>query len=98
MDWIIDLTGKYWLIAILASVCWGIYGLNYEKNKIEEKGDLKKLNKSGKEVKKENIFSFWWKDKIEALGILFSEFIGSFSGWYCLFLLATRWCKPVELG
>lgn len=65
--------------AILLSIFWGFYGLNYEKNKIEKS-----------KMRGKNLIRFWREDPIEAFGIFLSEFIGSFAGWFCLYILIRR--------
>ena len=82
----------YWSLAVIMSAGWGLYGCNHTSN-YDENGILKdKKNRK-------TIRAFFMENTIEAIGILFSEFAGSMAGWWCLYILASRYTKiPCSLG
>ena len=88
MNWIIKLVIDNWSwFAIICSLIWGFYGCG------EEIRDEEKEYKEGVEKRE------CWHRCIWLIGIFLSEFIGSFIGWICLYVLVFHYnTKPLTLG
>lgn len=53
----------------------------------------------GCEVEKKKFWKKDWKGGwIEPLGIFLSEFLGSFAGWYCFYVLISRHQDKITFG
>ncbi|MDP3142491.1 MAG: hypothetical protein Q8N14_00880 [Candidatus Omnitrophota bacterium] len=77
MDW---KTNLVWLcLAVLFSAFWAVYGVK------EEIQDIRVENEKIEE--KGNKRTMYLTKKV---GILLSEFVGSFAGWCCLYILGVR--------
>src|SRR3989338_5551424 len=87
MKWVLN----YWLwFAVLFSLIWGIYG-NIEVIEQEGREDAGGNNKyKVKNAKKKHIGI----TIIKTIGFFFSEFIGSFAGWFCLYIIFIRLQLP----
>ena len=85
MDLLINNYNWLWLLfAIICSLIWGFYGCKV--------GNKKFWGKKFKEKKD-------WDKWIEPVSIFLSEFIGSFIGWICLYVLVFHYnTKPLTLG
>lgn len=85
MNWITNLV---WLFfAVLFSAFWAVYGVKEERQNIRVENE--KVKEEG------NKRTMYLTKKI---GIILSEFVGSFAGWCCLYILGVRLGNYSEFG
>ena len=84
-----NLAWLFFVFAVVFSAFWAVYGVKQEKEDIQVGNEKIKEEKN-----KRTMYS------IKRLGVILSEFVGSFAGWCCFYILIYRiqYCTFIGLN